>query len=185
MFDFLNQNGMRNSRNSDEHDYNCFGFACRTYGWTCPYQLGEDVDDYDYNSADTHFGIAEEMLSQGYSTDEIYQCIMIHDIDIFKQMYREYITFYNSAREVPDDVELVAYKFFIELDEDEEEIYDTDFHFRVRRDGIWQEKCGSRTPRVCDSGFDSYWENGTLCYDSETLLFSIDPSFFCCSEIPN
>ena len=44
-----------------------------------------------------------------------------------------------------------------------------DFHFKVFRDGLWLEKCGSDPVRFCE---ENDWNNGLLEYISQTIYFA-------------
>lgn len=178
MFDELNRNGRRNSWDRDDDDYNCFGYACRTFAWSTP---------YDRNTEPTHADRVSFGLEHHQSLAEIYDNILKADMNFFNKAYGDNITFYEYEDDAPENCELVAYRFYVALEMDEdyyEEDYefskydwDCDFHFRVRRNGKWSEKRGSLPVRKCD--LDDPWETSDgYTYDSKIVFFVINPAFF-------
>ena len=41
-WDMINLEGVRNNRNTDLSDYNCFGYAFGAYSWLLPYDTDEE-----------------------------------------------------------------------------------------------------------------------------------------------
>lgn len=93
--------------------------------------------------------------------------------------------------QLPLNVEVIAYRVGINNFDDDWEYPDDDFHFRVRRGGIWYEKTGIYDPQKCDeqdvfapwvvkdewidmngNHIDEYEdEDDYFFYDSDMLLF--------------
>lgn len=71
----------------------------------------------------------------------------------------------QSSDNVYEDEELIAFRVYIDLEEDNGTSYveDYDFHFRVYRDGRWQEKCGGLEVQDCPKDWGKY--------DSKTIYF--------------
>jgi len=72
--------------------------------------------------------------------------------------------------------EIIAYRVGLRLYEDSKEL-DEDFHFRVRRNGVWYEKQGTQTPHECyDQNIEGKWmtPNGDLEYNSCTYYAIIE-----------
>ena len=44
--DMINLEGVRNNRNTDISDYNCFGYAFGAYSWLLPYDTDEEDERY-------------------------------------------------------------------------------------------------------------------------------------------
>ena len=61
------------------------------------------------------------------------------------------------------DEELIAFRAFVNED------CNWDFHFKVLRNGLWQEKCGSDPVRFCE---EDDWHNGLVEYISYTSYFA-------------
>ena len=45
-WDMINLEGVRNNRNTDLSDYNCFGYAFGAYSWLLPYDTDEEDERY-------------------------------------------------------------------------------------------------------------------------------------------
>ena len=75
MSDFLNSNKLRNEENTLESSYNCGGYALRTFSWYLPYSVSFTDIDQDTNSM-----LAEELLFDGFSIEEIYRIILNKNI---------------------------------------------------------------------------------------------------------
>ena len=78
---------------------------------------------------------------------------------------------------------VIAYRLAIEIegvyDEEDECMYpdwvDEDFHFRIRENGVWTEKCGSGEIQVCDEQNwfeeEDCWDTGYMCYTGPVVYF--------------
>lgn len=142
---------------------NCGSFAFNVEEWYDPEIDFEEsvgyIDDW-----------IVEMHNNGYSNDEI--------ADIYTEAITERILndFFGEIREVyyPSDVnsneELIALRGWCHYDEDDCSNYaDYDFHFKVFRNGIWQEKCGRQPVKFCT---EDEWSYGTRTYNSITIYFA-------------
>ena len=65
--------------------------------------------------------------------------------------------------ELEQNEELIAFRTFVTTDGN------WDFHFKVLRNGMWLEKCGSDPTRFCEK---DDWHNGLMEYISYTSYFA-------------
>lgn len=135
---------------------NCGSFAFQVEEWYSPDECFED-DQGIY---------VEEWIEQGFASGsdkfdladnfaEILASYILNDFEDVRYLF--------WPSEVQDDEELIAFRTFIDEDGN------WDFHFKVYRNGLWQEKCGSDPVRFCDE-WD--WNNGLTEYISYTLYFA-------------
>jgi hypothetical protein len=153
---------MSYTRNSDpnyynKHHTNCGSFALSIKEWYSP----------DYNFVD-EYGDVEEWM------DEVvreYDCDDYNLSNLFAYKLLNIITedfpdlrFVNSysVEQLKPDEELIAFRTSCMAGET------WDFHFKVYRDGRWQEKMG-KSP-VCDCE-ENNWTNGWFEYISDTFYF--------------
>lgn len=139
-----------------QHYANCGSFAFQIEEWYSPDEYFEDnegicVENWICEGLES--GCDEFDLSDGLA--EILTNYILNDFDDVRYMW--------SPAELQDNEELIAFRTFVDSD------YNWDFHFKVFRDGRWQEKCGSDPIRFCDE-WD--WNNGALEYISSTYYFA-------------
>lgn len=157
---------------------NCGGYVLDRCEWVAPFADNTFVNRL---TMDSYTGAAREDLiwdlwDQGYSREEIMQVIIDKDADF---LVREY-----PLREVDytgdPAVELIAYRLcFPSEDEmgstdlDLDSLDSFDYHFRIRRNGIWYEKCGKAEPRECDDWRPERWgaRDDRLTYDGPIKYF--------------
>jgi hypothetical protein len=161
--DFLNCYGVRNVENTNIDDYNCGGFALRTFSWYKPYTFErEDIVD-----------IIVDLECQGYNYDYVTNKLL----DIFEQQMLE--DFSDLERvdygyEPAEDEDFIAFRVFYDIeidnscDEPEVDFFDYDFHYRVFRDGEWLEKNGGGEIREAYGDWQTY---DGYCYDSEVRYY--------------
>lgn len=127
---------------------NCGSFALNVKEWY--------VSDRDFDNTNE----ARYMLEEGRSLDEIFDYLTTINIEQILEDFKEEIRVLIDKDDVQDNEELIAFRLGIFEDEDFEGI-DTDFHFKVRRDGSWMEKCGSTEVRFCELNEDEEWSNSS------------------------
>lgn len=156
---------MKYTHNSDPELYinhrvetNCGSFALNLCEWYEPDIDTYDCGDYIYemllmwaNEGATPYDIANDYIEQ------VYECIA----DEFDIEYAEYAFGEPVALE---GKELIALRGYCDFDEDDPWDIDWDFHFRVYRDGMWQEKNGCQAVHKCDI-------NDWGKYNSDTIYF--------------
>lgn len=158
---------MEYTKNSDPNYYeynseyaNCGSFAFNVEEWYDPEDEFENevgyIDDW-----------IMEMSDNGYSADEI--------ADIYTEAITERVLkdFTNEIREITypseanDNEEVVALRGWCY--EDIDNFAEWDFHFKVLRNGIWQEKCGREPVKFC---LEDEWSYGFRTYNSNTIYFA-------------
>lgn len=109
----------------------------------------------------------QEMYESGYSLDELAN-IYVEDLvgQVLEDFHLE-IRLITRFSEVQSNEEVIALRAWCYYSEDDWS--DWDFHFKVLRDGIWQEKCGCESVRFC---LRDEWSYGTRTYNSETVYFA-------------
>lgn len=162
--DYLNKNKTRNQDNTYQSEYNCGGYALRTFSWFYPDDAGTGFDWAERED------IIRDMICDGYDRYEMYDVILKRDVkymlDVIPTLsvYNGHPKFYEPK----EGEELIAYRIFIN-DEEED---DNDFHFMVLRDGCWKEKCGSGVVKFCLPPWeDRNWVYPSIEYDSEIVYF--------------
>ena len=143
---------MSYTRNTDPTFYyknsgevNCGSFALRLNEW---YEPEEDYDTmYDWIIG----------MSWDYDDYEMSNLYAHAIIDRILEDFADEIEICDGRAPSTDDLELIAFATYCIYDESEE-YCNWDFHFKVFRDGIWQQKCGCFKPEFCE--FDE-WGNYT------------------------
>lgn len=141
------------TRNSDLTYYekypkktNCGSYALRLNEW---YHLNAYFTEKMDRSLDSWI---EEKKEEGYSNYEI-SCLY-GDIltEVLLERFEGELELCDGSLPKTNDIELVAFNTFCYYDM--EGFIDSDFHFKVFRDGIWKEKCGTERVRICN---EFYW----------------------------
>lgn len=173
MNDFLNKNNSRNYQNSNYSDYNCGGFALKTFSWykPCDYDEEELVDILNHYS-DIYDGGDEYPNFLDYINNDIL-VQKIFEPTLLKDFQDRHIHKVKSVKEVNFELEdLIAFRTGVETDfRDQYLIVDFDFHFRLYNSHFnkWYEKCGKCCPRIAlKEWYDDY------DYNSDTFLYALD-----------
>lgn len=174
--DYLNNNGVRNIDNTEYKDYNCGGYALKTFSWYHPYKFFA----WEY---------IEKLLDDGYDCNEIVDRILQLSCDNMLEDFGSKIRLIDYTDHDRGDAiekkllaqlhtneELIAFRIGLEIDdtrmyEDEAVVEDYDFHYRVYRNGCWQEKIGNGMIGYCDFTED-IWD-GYCTYDSPIYYFAM------------
>ena len=135
---------MEYTRNTDPTFYyknsgevNCGSFALRLNEW---YEPEEDYDTmYDW------------IIGMSWDYDDYEMSNLYADaiIDRILEDFADEIEICDGRAPSTDDLELIAFATYCIYDESEE-YCNWDFHFKVFRDGIWQQKCGCYKPEFCE-----------------------------------
>ena len=160
---------MEYTKNSDPNYFednpecaNCGSFAFNVEEWYDP----EEDFILDVGYIDEWM---KEMVESGYNCDEV--------ADMYAESLAESVMrdFEGEVREVflPTEVEpneeLIAFRGYCRYESEEDWVPDYDFHFKVLRDGIWQEKCGHYPVKFCT---EDDWTYMTRTYNSNTIYFA-------------
>lgn len=154
---------------------NCGSYALDVDTWFHPYSNWDEDDErepWDVWTYDEREDDVKYYYEQGCSETEIYEYIMEKDAD---EILRQCPWLRQCDPETCDDGRrLIAYRIGIDWEAYEQDDYfDTDFHFRLRENGVWKEKNGSgAVHRVYDAeNFDEPWEASAMTYDSPIIYF--------------
>lgn len=138
---------------------NCGSYALNVIEWVVPYGYSEDYGDLDRDAM--MWDIYEDSLDEEYTAD------MLVERD-----WEELLHMFPCLRPValcettPDDI-VVAYRVGVHYDESSD-FLDQDFHFRIRQNGVWSEKCGRRMVQLCDENDPWELEDG-FTYNSRIM----------------
>lgn len=162
--DYFNDKKTRNVLNTPIDMYNCGGYALGTFNWYLPYSIY------------SHSEMAEKFYQDGMSKTEIQNEILKEDLQTLLSDFNGKLIHISSIEEAsPQDI-IVAYRLYIKIFEDDDEMcenVDTDFHFRVRINNSWSEKCGSDVIKNCDFT-EEPWFNADCIYDGPILYFVLN-----------
>lgn len=181
--DPYNDHRTRTTKNMDYDAYNCGGFALNTFTWVLPFYRREDEDYLSYTNwtedeldncpvcdwtEERRIALMEQMLKH-CSMEETRHRILQHDIECLLHKY----PFLKQIKpqEISPKNRLIAYRLYINYNEDDKIITTQDFHFKVREKGVWYEKMGSYPIKRCKLRSTEAWDYDTLCYDGEIIYF--------------
>lgn len=162
--DYLNKNKTRNQDNTYQSEYNCGGYALRTFSWFYPDEAGTGFDWAERED------VIQGMIFDGYYKEEIYNVILNRDVQYMLSVIPTLSIYKGDPKtyQEKDGEELIAYRIFIN-DEEED---DNDFHFMVLRNGHWREKNGSFNIKFCLPPWEEgNWVYPSIEYDSEIVYF--------------
>ena len=138
---------MEYTYNSDPAHYeincdstNCGSYALRLNEW---YALDADFADYTGWWVDEWISDKSE---EGYSDYEIACLYGEILIECMLNEFGDELEICDGRPPETDDKELIALNTFC----DTSDFIDSDFHFKVFRDGEWKEKCGILSVRTCE-----------------------------------
>ena len=114
-------------------------FALNLQGWYIPYQSEFTRTEKIIEEYDCHMNLRE-----------IANVLAIEDIEYMQSKFDKFkVISWAEMELLPKDVEVIAYRVGVDYDESIDD-FDTDFHFKVRRDGVWYEKCGDGPVEPCE-----------------------------------
>ena len=154
---------------------NCGSYALNIDSWFIPY------DEDEYPALDREDFIAS-LYASGNDVNSIMDILLEGDVEgILEQC--PWIE-QTSKEEINDDDIVVAYRLALTIedwnpDEDADifqaDYIDTDFHFRIRRNGVWEEKCGNTPITRCKEQvweeFEKPWDTGWGVIYRSTILY--------------
>lgn len=163
---------MNYTRNSNPHfwkkhrtDCNCGSFALNVTSWFTPYDNNDEYTD------ESRSGLIQDMYDEGFDIDTIQNAVIELDTEeILRECpWLEPISMDEAA--AADRV--VSYRLYIDAEALEYGEVDEDYHFRVRINGFWFEKCGQDPIRFCgtDTEEDPWETSPYLVYDSAIKYF--------------
>jgi hypothetical protein len=137
---------------TDLTDYNCAGFALKTFDW-------ENLDSFDSRPDDI------DLMLNNCEEELLKICPKLKRI--------------RSHTNVPSDIDVIGFRVAFEEitieeknDDDSYTIIDCeDFHFILRAHGKWYHKPGSNTIKEVDFPIEEPWPHIGSPYNSEILWF--------------
>lgn len=162
--DYLNKKKTRNQDNTYQSEYNCGGYALRTFSWFYPDDAGTGFDWAERED------VIQEMICDGYDDEDIYEVILNRDVEYMLKVLPTLSIYKGDPKtyQEKEGEELIAYRIYINTEEDD----DNDFHFMVLRNGHWREKNGNQNIKFCLPPWrGSVWSYPTIDYDSEIVYF--------------
>ena len=156
----------------DRTNCNCGSFALNLTTWFTPYldnELEEErMPECDYTE-EARDCFIEDCLDEGLSEEEIIEELIEKDWEFILAVC-PFLRPIKLKDARPGD-RVIAYRLMLRTEEDswgDRYISDQDFHFRVRIDGYWFEKCGSNSVVILRRGA----EEGDWDYPSTHLCYT-------------
>ena len=120
------------------------------------YTQNHDPNYYEKHQGSSNCGSFAFQIKEWYSPDEEFENEMGYDIDEWVE---------QGIKNGWDEWDMSDWLANTLV----EYILSEDFHFKVLRNGLWQEKCGSDPVRFCE---EDDWHNGLVEYISYTSYFA-------------
>ena len=162
--DFFNENQTRNEQNTDQYEYNCEGYALKTFSWYTPYEF--DEKEYPFHS---NYDLMEYLTSDGYSIEEATEIILNSNTKKMLEDFSGKLRIVQRHDYLEADEELIAYR--LSVMEDEDYVVDMDFHFIVFRNGQWMSKLGTDVVESFDFT-EKPWETPYFVYNSSIVYLA-------------
>lgn len=162
--DYFNEKQTRNEENTEKKDYNCGGYALKTFSWYLPYEY--DEKDYPFFS---NSDLAEYLMDIGYSVEEIMDEILRVNTEKMLKDFSGKLRVVQRYSHIESDEELIAYRLSLEVDSSC--IDDMDFHFVVFRNGKWMSKMGADEVKLFVFT-EEQWETPNFIYNSPIVYLA-------------
>ena len=153
-------------------DFNCGGFALKTYDLYLPYE--DKTKDFAIYFDDK----IEELYYSGLSLKEIENEILEETVEYMLKNFPKKLRVIKNFSDLKDTEELIAYRIGLEIFSNEDEIgkyytgCDGDFHFKVLRDGHWLEKFGEGLV-IFEEFTTEPWKCNGMVYDSPIVFLGL------------
>lgn len=161
--DLFNSQKTRNQDNTYQSNYNCGGYALRTFSWFYP--ADEDMD-WNWSIREDHI---DNYIKDGYDDEDVATMILEEDIDYMLE-HIETLSLYEEDPQKYEPrlgEELIAYCIYVDSYNE-----DNDFHFKVLRDGKWMEKNGGgQIQETLPPWERKSWYYTGRTYNSEVVYF--------------
>lgn len=128
---------------------NCGSFALNIKEWY--------LSDRDFDNTSIVCTMLEE---EGYNVEEALDYLTSINVQQILDDFGSDIRVITNKDDINKGEELIAYRIGI-FEEEDFPFIDTDFHFKVKRNGIWMEKCGSTEVKFCELEEDEEWHNNS------------------------
>ena len=162
---FYVKNSNPNFWKKERVECNCGGFALNTPSWVCPYDNDAEYTD------ESRTQMIRDMYEEGFSKEAIMEAIITLDQESLLRSC-SWIEPVLPEEISPND-RIVAYRLFLDETALEFGIVEEDYHFRVRINGFWFEKCGHDPIRFCGTKLEEgpWITTPFLIYDSDICYF--------------
>ena len=153
-------------RNWTNQHLNCGSCALNLNYWYVPQGMTSEGHLYDRKH------LIWDMLDNGYDDIEICAELTYQDVSFMLNTINNLRL--ASSQDFEDKTKvIIAYRNFFVYDEEYDE-YDSDFHFQVRRNGQWYEKCGSWDVQEITFSPDPWFFNEEISYDGPIYFFVLE-----------
>ena len=161
--DLFNSQKTRNQDNTYQTNYNCGGYALRTFSWFYP--ADEDMD-WNWSVREDHI---DDYIEDGYDDEDVAMMILDEDVDYMLEHIKTLSLYEEDPKKYEPRLgeELIAYCIYVDSYNE-----DNDFHFKVLRDGKWMEKNGGGPIQETLPPWEiRSWHYTGRVYDSEVVYF--------------
>ena len=143
---------------------NCGSYAFNILEWYSPWPKRESAETF-----------IDRKLNSDYSNlpQLVEQIMEMCTERILQDFASKNIVKISDPRQVHQDQDVVAFRIAA-VPGDKDNFTETDFHFRVCRDGRWTEKVGSKEIRECGFSEDNWPFTHDIEYDSPIIYFVKD-----------
>lgn len=138
---------------------NCGGYALGLKRWYKPFDC----------TARRRERAMVERLHEGVTIEELKNEILAQDTKFMVENFGGALSTIENPRLIPNSEKVIAYRICV--DKNCRDLY-TDYHFKVRDNGVWSHKQGVLAPEECELEEDKPWE--LLEDDDETVLHYYD-----------
>lgn len=154
----------------NNEDCNCGSYALNLLDWFTPFERNEADEEGDWDERFQHI-IDVHLVTK--SKEDTIKLVLEEDVEFMLRSLPE-LRRIQSPEEGETNERVIAYRLMVILNE-YGEVTDTDFHFRVRINDKWSEKCGSCPIQDCcfDEDITSPWIDGSLKYEGEIAYFAM------------
>lgn len=153
---------------------NCGSYAFNLVEWFLP--VYPDVEEDEEVMWENRHNCIQNWVDCTQTKIEAISNLLEEDVGVILSLFPEVqrIT-WNEVSNIPKEKRLIAYRLMVIVDE-EKEVIDTDFHFKVRINGRWSEKSGSAYIHSCSEEIDETmpWVDGELIYEGPIAFFIMD-----------
>lgn len=162
--DFFNKQNTRNQYNTNEFEYNCGGYALRTFSWWRPFRKGYSA-----------YSFCQDEYSNGCPTQEIDEKLLNKCVNILLEDF----PFLTLVKEPSFNKRIIAFRIGTYFDFEREDFYcleDWDFHFKVKEKDstIWRHKPGN-SPIIETDCLNEPWDiddtEDCFQYNSKIIYF--------------
>lgn len=163
--DYLNERHIRNEYNTDYDDYNCGGYALKTFNWYRPYAY--DKKNYPWRSLMDR--VEYLVYNEGFDKEEAVSILLEEHTKKMLEQFAETLRVVSLNTHLEEGEELIAYRLAVLMDG--EYIDDIDFHYIVFRAGKWRSKLGRQKIKPFQFT-EKPWKTEYFVYDSPIVYLA-------------